>query len=63
MWGGHLKEHVYAIPRRTIEDFVGRFQAAVTTVNANTLRRVRERAVRCPVDCFEMDGGGFEHVL
>jgi hypothetical protein len=34
LWG-HLKEQVYAVPPRTIEDLVARLQAAVTTVDAN----------------------------
>jgi hypothetical protein len=33
----HLKEHVYAVPHRTIEDLVARLQEAVTTVDANML--------------------------
>jgi hypothetical protein len=31
--------------------------------NANTLRRVRENAVRRTAVCLEVDGGHFEHLL
>jgi hypothetical protein len=55
----HLKDDVYALPPRTIEDVV----AAVTTVEANMLRRVRENAVRRTALCLEMDGGRLEHLL
>jgi hypothetical protein len=54
LWG-HLKEQVYAVPPRTIEDLVVRLQAAVTTVvDANMLRRVRGNAVRRTAFCLEM---------
>jgi hypothetical protein len=33
LWG-HLKEHVYAVPPRIIEDLVARLQPAGTTVDA-----------------------------
>jgi hypothetical protein len=59
----HLKKHVYAVPSRTIEDLVGRLQAAVTTVDTNLLRRVRENAVRRTAVYLEMDGGCFERLL
>jgi hypothetical protein len=62
LWG-HLKEQVYAVPPRTIEDLVARLQAAVTTVDANILRCVRQNAVRRAAVCLEMDGGRFEHLL
>jgi hypothetical protein len=62
LWG-HLKEQVYVDPPRTIEDLVVRLQAAVTTVDANMLRRVRENAVRRTAVCLEMDGGRLEHLL
>jgi hypothetical protein len=32
---GYLKKRAHAVPPRTIEGFVVRLQAAVTTVNAN----------------------------
>jgi hypothetical protein len=59
---GHLKEQVYAVRPRTTEDPVTRLQAAVTTVDANMLRRVRANAVRHTAVCLEMDGGRSEHV-
>jgi hypothetical protein len=61
LWG-HLKEQVYAVPLRTIEDLVARLQAAVTMVDANMLRRVRENAVRRTAVYLEMDGGRFENL-
>jgi hypothetical protein len=51
LWG-HLKKHVYAVPLRTIEDRGARLHAAVTMVNVNNGRRVRENAVRHTVICF-----------
>jgi hypothetical protein len=57
LWG-HLKDQVYAVLPRTIEDLMATLQAAVTTVDSNMLRRVRENAV-----CLEMDGGRFENLL
>jgi hypothetical protein len=62
VWG-NLKEHVYLVPHRTIEDLVGRLQEAVTMVDANMLRRVRENAVRRTAVCLETDGGRFDHLL
>jgi hypothetical protein len=62
LWG-HLKEQVYTVPSRTIENLVARLQAAVTMVDANMLRRVRENAVWPAAVCLEMDGGRFEHLL
>jgi hypothetical protein len=61
LWG-NLKEQIYAVPPWTSEDFVARLQAAVTTVDANMLRRVRENAVRRTAVCLIMDGGHFEHL-
>jgi hypothetical protein len=48
LWG-HLKEYVYANPPRTIEDLVAKFQAAVTTVDANVLKACSKecRAAHC----------------
>jgi hypothetical protein len=56
-------ENVYAVPPRTIENFVARLQAAVTKVDVNILRRVRENAVRRTAVCLEMDGDGFQYLL
>jgi hypothetical protein len=44
--GGHLKKHVHAVFLRAIEDLVARLHTPVTTVDANTLRRVRENAAQ-----------------
>jgi hypothetical protein len=54
---GDLKEHVSAVPPRTIENLVAKLQAAVTKVGTSILIRVRENAV-----CIEMDGEHFEHL-
>jgi hypothetical protein len=62
LWG-NLKEQVYAVPPRTIEHLVARIRAAVTTVDANMSRRVRENSVRRMVVCLEMDEDRFEHLL
>jgi hypothetical protein len=62
LWG-RLKEYFYAVRPRTIGDLVARPQAAVTTVDANTLRRVRGHTVRRTAVFPEMDGGRFEHLL
>jgi hypothetical protein len=56
LWG-HLKEHDYAVPPRTIEDLVERLQATTTSVDANMLRRVRENVLRRSAVCLEMEGG------
>jgi hypothetical protein len=40
--GGYLKEHVHAVPPRTIEDLVARLQAAVTSVDACILSRAAQ---------------------
>jgi hypothetical protein len=60
---GHMKNHVYALPPRTIEDVVAVLKRAVTTVDANMLRRVGRIAVRRTALCLEMDGGRFEYLL
>jgi hypothetical protein len=39
LWG-HLKEYVYAVPTRIVEDLTVRLQEAVTMVDANMSRRV-----------------------
>jgi hypothetical protein len=47
MWG-HVKEHVYAVPTRTVEDLVARLPAADTSVDTNILRRLEEcHAAHC----------------
>jgi hypothetical protein len=61
LWG-HLKEHVYAVSPRVIEDLMAVFQAAVTMVNAVMLRHVQEKAMWGTAACLEMDGGHSEHL-
>jgi hypothetical protein len=39
LWG-HLKEHVYAVPPRTVKDLVARLKTVVTMVDVKMLRRV-----------------------
>jgi hypothetical protein len=60
---GHLKDHVYAVLRRTIEDLVARIQTAVATVDANILRSVLGNSVCCTAVCVEMDCGRFGYQL
>jgi hypothetical protein len=60
--GGFLKEHVYALLPMNTGDLEGRIQAALTTTDANMLRRVRENAVRRTGVWLEMDEGRFEHL-
>jgi hypothetical protein len=59
----HLKEHVPTISPTTINKLVTRFQAPVTTVDANMFRHVRENSMRAISVCLEMDGGGMEHLF
>jgi hypothetical protein len=40
---------------------IRRPEAAVTAVDANMLRRVRDSSVPRTVVCLEMDGGRFKH--
>jgi hypothetical protein len=42
---GQLKEHVYAVHPRTIEDLVEGLEAVVTTVDVNIPMRARQNAV------------------
>jgi hypothetical protein len=60
---GNLKEQVYVVPSRTIEDIVARFQAAMITAGAKMLRRVRQNSARRTAVCFEMDEGRYDHQL
>jgi hypothetical protein len=59
----HLKEHVYAVRPRTIEDLMARIQASVTMVDTKMFRRVRKNTLRRTAVCFKMDEGRFEHLL
>jgi hypothetical protein len=61
--GGHLKEHVYAVPLRTIEVLLAGFQALATSVDVSILRHIREHSILGIVVCVEVKGGRFEHVL
>jgi hypothetical protein len=61
--GEHLKEHVSVVPLRTMKDIVVRLQAAVTMVDANKLRHVKENSVQHTTVCLEMDRSHFEHLL
>jgi hypothetical protein len=60
---GHLKEHVYSVPTRTVEDLVARLQAAVTRVNVNMLSCARQNAVQRASVSLEIDGFCFDHQL
>jgi hypothetical protein len=60
---GHLKDYVYAVPPRTTDDLVARIQGAVTKVDAEMLRRVRENTVRGTVFDLKMDECRFEYLL
>jgi hypothetical protein len=59
----YLKEYVYTVPLRTIEDLVTGRQAAITTVDVNMSRCVRDSSVLRTAACLEIDGGRFEHLL
>jgi hypothetical protein len=39
LWG-HLKEHIYGVPPRTIKDLLARLQTGVTMVDANMFQRM-----------------------
>jgi hypothetical protein len=54
--------HVYAVLSGSIERLVAR-QAAVTTVDANLLRRVGKNSVRSTAVWLEMYEGRFENLL
>jgi hypothetical protein len=58
----HLKEHVYAVPPRTVKDIMTRLQAAVAVVIATMFKMcLREYCmVHCLAICLEMDRGDFE---
>jgi hypothetical protein len=61
LWG-YLKEHVYAVSPRMIEELMAVLQASVTIVNAVILRHVQENAMWCTTACLEMDGGHSGHL-
>jgi hypothetical protein len=62
LWG-QLKKKIYEVPPRTIEDLVAKLQAAVTTVDANMLRYVRQNAARRTAVGLEIDGGRWEQPI
>jgi hypothetical protein len=62
LWG-HLKEHRFADPHRTVQDIIARFQAAATTVDSIMLRLVQENTAQRTYVCLEMDGGYFKHLF
>lgn len=46
---GTPKDHIYAVPLRTMEEFVVRFQASLTTVDTNMLWSLQDsHAADCP---------------
>jgi hypothetical protein len=55
LWG-HLKEHVYTVPSRTVEYLVARLQAVMTVVDANMVACVRESAVHVMHCCLPGNG-------
>jgi hypothetical protein len=62
LWG-YLKEHVYSVSPRSIEDLMARLQATVATVDSNMLRVVQENVLRRTAVCLEVDGGRFARLL
>jgi hypothetical protein len=60
LWG-HLKQHIYAVPPRTSEDLAERLETALTVVDANMLRHVRENGAQITAICLEMEVDLFEH--
>lgn len=51
----HLKEHLFTVSSRSIEDLIPRYQTTVTRVEGSSLRRVRENAVYRNASNHEMD--------
>jgi hypothetical protein len=62
MWG-HVKEHVYAVTPRTVDDLVARLPAADAAVNAKTYYDVWKSAMRRTACCLAIDGNRFQHLL
>ena len=51
MWE-HVKEHIYAVPPTTVDDFVARLPAADTAVDTSILRYLEEcHAAHCLLSC------------
>jgi hypothetical protein len=59
----YLKQLIYPVPFRAIEDRAARLQTAVTVVDANMLRHVQENSLQSTAILLEMDYGHFEHLL
>jgi hypothetical protein len=60
---GHLDGIVYRDPPIDMEDLTANFHAAVTTIDADMLRRVQASITRHAVTYRRMHGGHFEHLL
>jgi hypothetical protein len=56
----HVKEHIYVVPPRPIENYVVRLQAAVIVVNY-ILRHVQENAVQHTAIWLKMDRGLYQN--
>jgi hypothetical protein len=57
---GTLKEHVYAVHHRSIEDRIARYQTSVTMGDAKSLLQVRENIIRRISIWNKMNGSRFE---
>lgn len=62
LWG-YLKEKVYAKEPEDMEEVIARLHAAVATIDAEMLLRVRNEAMRRAHACLAVDGGHFEPAL
>jgi hypothetical protein len=62
MWK-QLEEHIYVCLQRTIEYLALSTQAAVTAVDENVIRCIRENVMRCTALCFEREKGRFVSLL
>jgi hypothetical protein len=62
LWG-HLKEIVYRDPPTDMENLTAKFHAAVTTIDADKLRRVQATIPRRVAACRRMNGGHLDRPL
>ena len=62
LWG-FLKEKVYETEPENVEDMIARLHAAIATIDAAMLQRVRREAVRRAHACLDVGGGHFEPAL
>jgi hypothetical protein len=62
LWG-HQKEHVYAVPPKTIEDLMTRIRAFMAAVDANMVRHVQENDLWHTGVFLEMVGGYFKYLF